>query len=500
VELEQERHPVEIPKSNPPRGEGRREIERLRVDRVGLGQLGVMLVAGMVISVAAISVAVVRSFALGANPSPILPVHIGPWTTYVSEQMPMTALVIVALAGMAGVAAAAVSLEVGTTLLLSLNPRRRNLAAYRRVRGESGVHAGPVRVTVVIPAHNEEDTLPATLEGLANQTRRPDRTIVVADNSTDRTVEIAREHGVEVFETVSNWKKKAGALNQALSVILNDKGASDAILLMDADTVLSPRFIEVAACSLDEDPELAAVGARFRGAEGHGMIGQFQRNEFLRYSAQISARRGRVFVLTGTATMFRADALLDIAAARGVYIPGQSGQVYDTAALTEDNEITLALKSLGGEMISPDDCGDVTEIMPTWRALWVQRQRWQRGALENLSQYGVTASTVRYWGQQFGIGYGVVALNSSIVFMIITALSVDAWIWFPFWMAVTAMFIIERTVTVWHGGWSARLLSVVLIPEICFAVFLQAVFVKCLFDITLQRTATWGHAGEVSKP
>jgi cellulose synthase/poly-beta-1,6-N-acetylglucosamine synthase-like glycosyltransferase len=482
------------------RGGVRRDIERLKVDRVGLGQLVVMLVVGMILAVAAISVAVVRLFALGANPSPVLLLHVGPLTTYVSDQLPVTALVIVALAGMVAVAAAAVSLEVGTTLLLSLNPRRRQLAAYRRVRDEQQAPVGPVRVTVVIPAHNEEDTLPATLEGLANQTRRPDRTIVVADNSTDRTVEIAREHGVEVFETVSNWQKKAGALNQTLSVILGDKGPSDAILLMDADTVLSDRFIEAAAGGLDEDPELAAVGARFRGAEGHGMIGQFQRNEFLRYSPQISARRGRVFVLTGTATMFRADVLLDIAAARGVYIPGESGQVYDTAALTEDNEITLALKSLGGQMISPDDCWDVTEIMPTWRALWVQRQRWQRGALENLNQYGVAASTVRYWGQQFGIGYGVVALNSSIAFMFITAVSVDAWVWFPFWMAVTATFVVERTMTVWHGGWRARLLSVVLIPEISYAVFLQAVFVKCLYDITLQRTATWGHSGEVSKP
>ena len=33
---------------------------------------------------------------------------------------------------------------------------------------------------------------------------------------------------------------------------------------------------------------------------------------------QIRARRGRVFVLTGTATMFRASALMDVAGARGV--------------------------------------------------------------------------------------------------------------------------------------------------------------------------------------
>ena len=86
------------------------------------------------------------------------------------------------------------------------------------------------------------------------------------------------------------------------------------------------------------------------------MIGQFQRNEYTRYSLQIRSRRGRVFVLTGTATVFRASALIDVAAARGVFIPGEPGLVYDTAALTEDNELTIALKSLGATMVSPPEC------------------------------------------------------------------------------------------------------------------------------------------------
>ena len=45
----------------------------------------------------------------------------------------------------------------------------------------------------------------------------PGRIVVVADNCTDDTAEIARQHGCEVFTTVSNTDKKAGALNQALS-------------------------------------------------------------------------------------------------------------------------------------------------------------------------------------------------------------------------------------------------------------------------------------------
>jgi len=492
--------PAAIVRLSPISSVGAKRIERLQVNHLGLGQIVVMLVAGMVLSVAAVSVAIVNAFARGAIAAPIEAVRLGSWTTYVSGQMPTPQLIGIALLGMLGVAVAAVSLEAAATLILSLSPRRRALAAYRHVRDGSPPPLRPVNVTVVIPAHNEEMMLPATLEGLANQTRPPDRIIVVADNCTDGTIRLALAAHAEVFETVGNTEKKAGALNQALHLLLRDKGPSDAILIADADTVLDEQFVEVAAGALDRDPELAAVGGMFRGGEGGGMLGQFQRNEYLRYANQINARRGRVFVLTGTATMVRADALLDVAAARGVFIPGQSGLVYDTAALTEDNELTLALKSLGAETVSPRDCVVITEIMPTWGDLWVQRKRWQRGALENLSHYGITGTTVRYWGQQFGIGYGLVALNSAIVLMIITGLSVEHWVWFPFWMIVTFAFMVEHVAAVWQGGWRAVLLALPLIPEICYDIYLQVVFVKSLADIAFSKKAAWGHVeAEVAK-
>ena len=78
--------------------------------------------------------------------------------------------------------------------------------------------AGTVlRCTVLIPAHDEEAVLAFTLQSLAEQTRPPDRVVVIADNCTDATVEVARTHGVEVYETVGNTEKKAGALNQQLA-------------------------------------------------------------------------------------------------------------------------------------------------------------------------------------------------------------------------------------------------------------------------------------------
>ena len=77
-------------------------------------------------------------------------------------------------------------------------------------------------------------------------------------------------------------------------------------------------------------------------------------------------------------------------------------------------------------MISPMQCRVVTEVMPTLRALWRQRMRWQRGALENIGAYGLTRTTLRYWLQQLGIGYGTIALNAYLLLMLITLLAADS--------------------------------------------------------------------------
>jgi cellulose synthase/poly-beta-1,6-N-acetylglucosamine synthase-like glycosyltransferase len=351
----------------------------------------------------------------------------------------------------------------------------------------------PVTVTVLIPAHNEERTLPTTLPALLQQSRPPDRVIVVADNCTDGTLDVAAANGVETFATVGNTEKKAGALNQVLRDLLPGLGDNDVIMVMDADTSLDPGFIAEGVRRFESDDVLMAVGGIFYGENGHGLIGQFQRNEYIRYSRQINRRQGRVFVLTGTSSIFRPEGLRAIAANRDETIPGRSGDVYDTIALTEDNELTIALKSLGATMISPTECTVVTELMPTWRTLWRQRMRWQRGAVENIGAYGLTPATARYWGQQVGIGYGTIALYSFMLMMALMLLSVDTWVWFPFWLAIGAVFILERVVTVWRGGARARILAATLFPELVYDMFLNAVFVKGLFDITVGRVARWGH-------
>jgi cellulose synthase/poly-beta-1,6-N-acetylglucosamine synthase-like glycosyltransferase len=356
-----------------------------------------------------------------------------------------------------------------------------------------GVYAGPVTLTVLIPAHNEAVSLPSTLASLIAQSQPPQRIIVVADNCTDATADIARTAGVEILETVRNSQKKAGALNQALKQLLPGQGDNDLVMVMDADTLLDDGFLASAVEYFTRDRALMAVGGLFYGERGHGMLGQFQRNEYIRYARDMRRRRGRVFVLTGTASVFRPAALRAVAENRGKALPGVTGDVYDTWALTEDNELTIALKSLGGLMVSPSGCAVVTELMPTWRTLWAQRLRWQRGALENLGAYGLTPPTVRYWAQQFGLGYGVIALSSYLLLILLTVLALDTWIWFPFWLGLGLLFSFERVVTVWRGGWPARLLALTVIPELMFDMFLNVVYVKGIIDMLAGREASWKH-------
>ena len=144
-----------------------------------------------------------------------------------------------------------------------------------------------LRLTVLVPAHNEALTIAATLESLRRQTRPPDRVVVVADNCSDDTADLARAHGADVFTTVGNTEKKAGALNQALSDMFGDISARDVVMVMDADSVIVPEFLETAMGRLETDPDLIAVGGVFYGEDGSGLVGQLQRNEYTRYQREI---------------------------------------------------------------------------------------------------------------------------------------------------------------------------------------------------------------------
>jgi cellulose synthase/poly-beta-1,6-N-acetylglucosamine synthase-like glycosyltransferase len=345
------------------------------------------------------------------------------------------------------------------------------------------------QVVVLVPAHNEEGCLAGTLRSLAGQSRRPDRIVVVADNCTDATVEIAKASGAEVFTTVGNTHKKAGALNQVLDGLVASLDGNDAVLVMDADSELNPRWVERAETWLDKG--YSACGGVFTGRSGGRMVGMLQRNEFARYMRDVRRRNGKTLVLTGTATLFTVAVLRDVIDARRAgRLPGEA-HVYDVKVLTEDNELTLALLHLGHRIIAPAECHLTTEVMESWRDLHRQRLRWKRGALENLFDYGLTRHTFKYWLRQLLSAIGLLVtcgyLSTLIAAVILTgAVHVHA-----LWLGITGIFVVQQVVTVRARGWKMMALASVLIVEMPYDLFLQATHARALCNALFRSERGW---------
>jgi glycosyltransferase involved in cell wall biosynthesis len=93
-------------------------------------------------------------------------------------------------------------------------------------------------LSIVIPVYNEEHHLEACLDSIATQTMRPDEVIIVDNNSTDSSVEIARNYPFVRIVT----ERKQGI------VFARDKGFNSArstiIGRIDADTVLPADWVE----------------------------------------------------------------------------------------------------------------------------------------------------------------------------------------------------------------------------------------------------------------
>lgn len=348
-----------------------------------------------------------------------------------------------------------------------------------------------MNVIALLPAHNEAANIRRAIRGLRAQSDPPDQIIVICDNCTDDTAQIAASENVEVRESVGNQSKKAGALNQVLHSLLPTLQANDVILVQDADSRLDPPFIRNGMKRL-ADEAYGAVGGVFRGDERPGFVPHLQRNEYARYARDVARLKGRCLVVTGTAALFRVKTLREVSAGRlqGILPAGDSmGGVYDTTVLTEDNEISFAIMHLGYKILSPSSCTLVTETMPSWSELWKQRLRWKRGAVENCFQYGLTRITWRYWGRQVLTALGVL-VTFVYLLSLVWAISTGNMTLQPFWLGVTAVFIIERVVTVRYRGWRYMALAATMY-ELVLDLFLQAVHAKAYADALMGRKRSW---------
>ncbi|MCR5863283.1 glycosyltransferase family 2 protein [Flavobacterium sp. J372] len=120
---------------------------------------------------------------------------------------------------------------------------------------------------IVIPAYNEAAFIGQMLQSLAAQTVLPARAIVVDDNSTDATAEIARNFALN-NPWISVISNKSDAVHLPGSKVIRafQKGLDalddsyDIIVKLDADLILPPDYFEEVLKVFAQNPQAGMAG------------------------------------------------------------------------------------------------------------------------------------------------------------------------------------------------------------------------------------------------
>jgi cellulose synthase/poly-beta-1,6-N-acetylglucosamine synthase-like glycosyltransferase len=122
------------------------------------------------------------------------------------------------------------------------------LVALLPGRDDGAAGDGPrPRTAVLIPAHDEELGIAATVTGLRAQLGPDDRLIVIADNCGDGTAAAARAAGAEVIERRDTSQRGKGFAIVFAVDHLEATSPPDAVIIVDADCRISPGGLELLA-------------------------------------------------------------------------------------------------------------------------------------------------------------------------------------------------------------------------------------------------------------
>lgn len=108
------------------------------------------------------------------------------------------------------------------------------VAALAKRKRDNDANPTNPRTSILIPAHNEQAMLGQTLSALKPHLTENIETVVIADNCSDQTAEIARSAGVTVLERFDQVKRGKGyALDHGMQYLADDP--PDVVMMLDAD-------------------------------------------------------------------------------------------------------------------------------------------------------------------------------------------------------------------------------------------------------------------------
>jgi 1,2-diacylglycerol 3-beta-glucosyltransferase len=250
----------------------------------------------------------------------------------------------------------------------------------RSRRSEPPVHGVPrARFAIVVPAHDEEAGIADTVKSLLSIDYPRDRfeVVVVADNCKDETAARAEAAGATVMVRVDAERKGKGfALAHAFEKILAE-GRADAVVVIDADTVVSPNL-------------LRAFDARLAAGAGAVQADYAVRNPDAAWRTRLMA------IALGMFHVLRSTGRENLGVSCGLRGNGMCFSTnllvevpHDAFSIVEDVEYGIRIGEHGHRVHYAGEAHVYGEMVSSEKASRSQRERWERGRGQLVKEHGL---------------------------------------------------------------------------------------------------------------
>jgi cellulose synthase/poly-beta-1,6-N-acetylglucosamine synthase-like glycosyltransferase len=306
------------------------------------------------------------------------------------------------------------------------------------------------QVAILVPAHNEEAGLTTTLASLIPQLRSQDRLIVVADNCTDSTAEIARRWGAIVLERENLVQRGKGyALDYGLQFLANNP--PDVVIVIDADCrVEAGAIASLTQAAIKTKRPTQATYLMTKPAKPtakHSVSAfAFKVKNLVRPLGLLQL--GLPCLLMGTGMAFPWAAIRSVNLASG--------------HLVEDMKLSVDLTISGYPPIYCPEARVIGTLPQQQSAIQSQRTRWEHGHLQAILVY--VPALIRAAVQNRCMDAIVLALELSVPPLSLFVMS---------WMGVSAIAIAW---SIWTGVWAIGISAIV--AGICLAGMVLGAWVK----------------------
>ncbi len=234
------------------------------------------------------------------------------------------------------------------------------------------------KFAMIVAAHNEEVVIGKLIDSMQklNYPKELYDVFVIADNCTDKTAEISRKHGANVFERFNKDKRGKGyALEWMFDKLFKMDDKYDAICIFDADNLVHEDFLKEINSKMLEGYKVVQGYIDSKNPNDSWIATSYS-IAFWSQNRMFQLSRNNVGLsnqLGGTGFAIDTNMLQKLG--------------WGATCLTEDLEFTCKLVSHGEKVGWAHDARIFDEKPLTLKQSWSQRKRWMQGFADVSSRY-----------------------------------------------------------------------------------------------------------------